>query len=247
MVGDGMTPRPIHTAPIAVGPTEEPVPAFLYCPEDCHWQMRMWLRAGVYNGTWLSQGWRLASDPSGELRSTGWLLLYACESHCKAAVSIAQPVEFTRETRFVGSASVNLRDVIAPPMKESMTDHPIHGGTVLLLEDEALIAVTLQDDLEEAGYAVAGPFMTCANALEWLGDHNPDLAILDTVLKDGPCKEVAVTLTQQGVPFLVYSGHPEDWNTLSELSSATWVEKPATGEVLLQALAGLKRRASAPL
>jgi DNA-binding response OmpR family regulator len=29
---------------------------------------------------------------------------------------------------------------------------------VLLLEDEALIAVALQDSLEDAGYVVAGPF-----------------------------------------------------------------------------------------
>ncbi len=68
-----------------------------------------------------------------------------------------------------------------------MTDQPISRGTVLLLEDEALIAVALQDDLEEAGYWVAGPFVSCASALAWLGDYRPDLAVLDTVLKDGPC------------------------------------------------------------
>ncbi len=119
-------------------------------------------------------------------------------------------------------------------------------GTVLLLEDEALIAVALQADLEEAGYSVAGPFVTCAGALEWLAGHRPDLAILDTVLKDGPCKEVALTLTSRGVPLLVYSGHAEGRNTLSELASATWVEKPATTEDLLQAVAGLRGRAAAP-
>ncbi len=127
-----------------------------------------------------------------------------------------------------------------------MSDHQTRSGTVLLLEDEALIAVALQADLEEAGYAVAGPFVTCANALEWLTSHRPDLAILDTVLKDGPCKEVALTLTSRGVPFLVYSGHAEDRNTLSELTNAIWVEKPATTEVLLQAVAALRGRTAAP-
>jgi hypothetical protein len=39
---------------------------------------------------------------------------------------------------------------------------------VLLLEDEALIVLNLQDDLQDAGYEVAGPFTTCAAALEWL-------------------------------------------------------------------------------
>jgi DNA-binding response OmpR family regulator len=126
-----------------------------------------------------------------------------------------------------------------------MSDHQTRSGTVLLLEDEALIAVALQADLEEAGYAVAGPFVTCANALEWLTSRRPDLAILDTVLKDGPCKEVALTLTRQGVPFLVYSGHREDLNTLPELASAAWVEKPATAEMILKAVAGLGPRVGA--
>ncbi len=135
------------------------------------------------------------------------------------------------------------------PAVTSLTQMPndlAQRGTVLLLEDEALIAVALQADLEEAGYLVAGPFVTCASALEWLADHRPDLAILDTVLKDGPCKEVALTLTRQGVPLLVYSGHAEDRNTLSELTNAIWVEKPATTEVLLQAVAGLTGRTAAP-
>ena len=126
-----------------------------------------------------------------------------------------------------------------------MSDQPAQSGTVLLLEDEALIAVALQADLEDAGHNVAGPFITCASALDWLTGNKPDLAILDTVLKDGPCKEVALRLTSLGVPVLVYSGHAEDVNTLPELANATWVEKPATGETILQALVGLTSRASA--
>lgn len=86
-----------------------------------------------------------------------------------------------------------------------------HGRPlVLLLEDEALIAITLQDDLQDAGYEVAGPFVTCAAALEWLGTETPNTAILDAALKDGPCREIALELSRRGVPFLIYSGHHED-------------------------------------
>ena len=116
------------------------------------------------------------------------------------------------------------------------------NGLVMLLEDEALIALNLQTELEEAGYEVAGPFATCSSALEWLGGALPELAILDTVLKDGPCKEVALALVRRGVPFVVYSGHREDLNTFEEFKSATWVEKPATTETLLDALACLQSR-----
>jgi DNA-binding response OmpR family regulator len=128
-----------------------------------------------------------------------------------------------------------------------MSCAPDHRGTVLLLEDEALIAVALQADLEDAGYSVAGPFVTCASALEWLVSHRPDAAILDTVLKDGPCKEVALKLKQQGVPFIVYSGHAEDLNALPAFEGVTWVEKPATAEALLNTLAVLRSTATAPV
>ena len=117
----------------------------------------------------------------------------------------------------------------------------------MLLEDEALIAVALQADLEDAGYTVAGPFTTCVSALEWLAGNRPDLAVLDTVLKDGPCKEVALKLTSLEVPFVVYSGHIEDLNTFPELATATWVEKPATAEVLLRAVAGLRSKDPVPV
>ncbi len=137
----------------------------------------------------------------------------------------------------------------SPPLRQvhsqPMSQHPEHRGCVLLLEDEALIAVALQADLEEVGYTVAGPFMTCAHALAWLSDQRPDFAVLDTVLKDGPCQEVALKLTRQGVPFLVYSGFAGDLNTLPELAHVTWVEKPAMADVLLKALSGLRLQAAA--
>ena len=57
-----------------------------------------------------------------------------------------------------------------------------------LAEDEAVIAMALADDLEAAGYAVAGAFATCESALEWLKGETPDLAVLDPMLKDGICR-----------------------------------------------------------
>ena len=105
---------------------------------------------------------------------------------------------------------------------------------VLILEDEALIALNLQDELQDAGYAVAGPFTTCAAALAWLQTATPDAAILDAALKDGPCREIALELSRREVPFLIYSGHHEDRQLLSEFHHLTWIEKPVPSEVLVQ-------------
>ena len=39
---------------------------------------------------------------------------------------------------------------------------------VLVAEDQALIAMMIPHELEEAGYEVLGPFTTCADASDWI-------------------------------------------------------------------------------
>src|SRR5215203_4769157 len=60
---------------------------------------------------------------------------------------------------------------------------------ILLAEDEAIIAIDLADSLTRAGFDVAGPFATCAQAEGWLKTGAPDAAILDNLLQDGPCDD----------------------------------------------------------
>jgi DNA-binding response OmpR family regulator len=106
---------------------------------------------------------------------------------------------------------------------------------VLVLEDEALIALNLQDELHDSGHEVAGPFTTCSAALQWLQTATPDTAILDATLNDGSCHRVAIELSGRGVPFLIYSGHSEDCQFLAEFDHVTWIEKPVPPSVLVQA------------
>jgi DNA-binding response OmpR family regulator len=111
-----------------------------------------------------------------------------------------------------------------------------HGKPlILLLEDEALIALDLQDELQDAGYEVAGPFTTCSAALEWLRTETPDSAILDATLKDGACREIALELSRREVPFLIYSGYHEDCALRAEFQHLTWIEKPVPSAGLVQA------------
>ncbi len=116
-----------------------------------------------------------------------------------------------------------------------MAPHPDSRPLVLILEDEALIALDVHDELRDAGYEAAGPFTTCAAALEWLQTATPDTAILDAALKDGPCREIALELTRLRVPFLIYSGYHEDPELLAAFSHVTWIEKPAPSSVLIEA------------
>jgi DNA-binding response OmpR family regulator len=118
---------------------------------------------------------------------------------------------------------------------DQMTRHSNSRPLILVLEDEALIALNVQDELQDAGYEVAGPFSTCSAALKWLQTTTPDMAILDTTLKDGPCQEVALELSRREVPFLIYSGYQEDQQLLSDFQHVTWIEKPVPSEALVQA------------
>jgi DNA-binding response OmpR family regulator len=116
-----------------------------------------------------------------------------------------------------------------------MTDHSNSRPLVLVLEDEVLIGIDIQDELREAGYCVAGPFTTCAAALEWLRTSTPDVAVLDAALKDGSCREIARELEKRAVPFLIYSGYGEDQTLLAEFRHALWIEKPIPPSELVQA------------
>jgi DNA-binding response OmpR family regulator len=77
--------------------------------------------------------------------------------------------------------------------------------SVLLLEEEAIIALDVEFNLSQAGYTIAAVFSTSAGALDWLSDHSPGVAILDVRLKDGPSHHVARTLSERTIPFIVHS------------------------------------------
>ena len=90
-----------------------------------------------------------------------------------------------------------------------MSESPRRRGEkplVLVAEDEAIIALELEDSLTSAGFGVAGPFSTCAEAEAWLKAGEPDAAILDNQLKDGPCDALAADLSRRGVPLSSSAG-----------------------------------------
>ena len=102
-----------------------------------------------------------------------------------------------------------------------------HQPSVLLIEDDALIGFDLSDALQSAGYRVLGPLATAAEALSLLGQETPTLAVVDIMLKDGPCTELVRELRQRGVPFLVHSGCRLDEPLAGEFLGVPWLSKPA--------------------
>ena len=97
---------------------------------------------------------------------------------------------------------------------------------VLVAEDQAIVAMAIQDELTDAGFEVAGPFGTCAAAMDWLHRNSPDYAILDLALQDGPCTDVALELRRRGVGFAVFSGSAQH-EAEPVFAEAPWYEKPS--------------------
>ena len=113
---------------------------------------------------------------------------------------------------------------------------PGAGKRVLVAEDEALISVILSGDLRDEGYLIAGPFSRGDEALAWLAGDTPDLAIVDYVLRDGPCTALTRVLRERGVPFVIFSGYARSPEVRDELDDAPWFDKPASLDELLAAL-----------
>jgi hypothetical protein len=93
----------------------------------------------------------------------------------------------------------------------------------------------IEATLSEVGLEVAGPFCSCADALAWAEHATPDVALLDYVLKDGPCTALVRMLLRRGVPVLIYSGIPQD-DIPPDLGPVTWIEKPVERTKLIDVL-----------
>lgn len=104
-----------------------------------------------------------------------------------------------------------------------MTVRPI----CMIVENEALIAMALDDELVDAGFEISGPFHSGAAALLAVERAPPDIAVLDSVLNDGPCFELARVLKCAGIPFVIHSASDRTDLSAPELADALWIAKPS--------------------
>src|SRR4051812_16210286 len=109
------------------------------------------------------------------------------------------------------------------------------NASVLVVEDEALIAMDLQALLEDAGYKVLGPANSTAAAMALLDGNEPDVALLDVNLGRSDVFGVANELALRKTKLIFLTGH-----TAQRLPQAhrhrPLVAKPYLPHVLLQAV-----------
>lgn len=91
-----------------------------------------------------------------------------------------------------------------------MSDDFLAGRRILCVEDETLVAMLIEDILQELGCETIGPFAKASVALEALGSVQIDGALLDVNLRGQDSYSIADALQRMGCPFLFLTGYGEE-------------------------------------
>jgi len=168
-----------------------------------------------------SGGWRHAAQAVGEGLLSDLprsrreaLLLTAVEGFSVADVAII----LDRDEAAVIADIAAARDEISQAM----------AGRVLIIEDEPVIAMHLQDIVEEMGHSVCGLASTHDEATELSRSTNPDLVLADIRLADGSSGIDAVKeiLADRSVPVVFITAYPERLLTGERPEPTYLVTKP---------------------
>ncbi|WP_347137939.1 HWE histidine kinase domain-containing protein [Paracoccus sp. SSK6] len=114
---------------------------------------------------------------------------------------------------------------------------------VLLVEDQTLIAMSLEAELLDHGLQVCGRAATVAAALAMIDRDPPDLAVLDVNLAQEDSLPVAERLQGQGIPFVFATGYGADFGIPARFSGTPIASKPYQLQEILQKLVEAEARA----
>ena len=107
---------------------------------------------------------------------------------------------------------------------------------ILIVDDEALLAMELESEVEEAGHEIVGVAAESKQALSLIEKSSPQFAFVDIQLLDGPTGiDVGRHLASRSIPYVFVSGNlkriPEDF-----AGALGAIEKPYTMNGLQNAL-----------
>lgn len=108
------------------------------------------------------------------------------------------------------------------------------GKRILVVEDEALIAIMVADMLAELGAIVVGPAPTIAKGMALAETETLDAALLDVNVRDERIDPVAEMLKTRGIPMVFATGYGAR-AMINGVAGAT-IDKPYTQQMLAKAL-----------
>ena len=111
-----------------------------------------------------------------------------------------------------------------------------HDVLVLVVEDEAILALDLEIILMRHGCRVLGPAATVDEALHLLRTETPDVALLDVNVRGRMVTPVAEELRARHVPFVLASAYERFDGAMAALDGVPNVGKPTSERRLMAAL-----------
>lgn len=116
------------------------------------------------------------------------------------------------------------------------------GVSVLVVENDALLAMSIQDTLAGAGCERVEIEFSGQQVVEKIAKQRFDLATLSLTSPDGAGPETAKQLEKHNIPFVYISGY--DKSLFPDLPQAPWLSKPFADTDLLSAVKVALDRAS---
>jgi DNA-binding NtrC family response regulator len=114
------------------------------------------------------------------------------------------------------------------------------GRRVLIVEDEAMIAMLLEMVLLNADCAVVGPIASVRGALRLIDSEQFDAAVVDFRLGNDDSGEIMDVLAERGVPFLLMTGQSRA-DLPPKLRHLNVLAKPFEAEALVEAVEKILR------
>jgi DNA-binding NtrC family response regulator len=116
----------------------------------------------------------------------------------------------------------------------------LRGARILVVEDDAILAMELGMILQDAGAEIAGPCRSVPDALAMIAQRNDiAAAVLDVRIGHETIAPVAHQLSRRGTPFVFYTGQIARDPTLAEWPNCKVISKPAAASAIVSAVADL--------
>lgn len=191
----------------------------------------------VLHSIWNSSGAPMA-DAEGSISSRAQAHLAALTHNSREALLLNTIEGFDTDQiaaimNIDGAEAANLVEIALREMESSVR------GAVLVIEDEAIIAMDIVDIVEGMGHRVTGNARTHAEAVTLASADRPDLILADIQLADNSSGVEAVNeiLAQFGeLPVIFITAFPERLLTGERPEPAFLINKPYTEEQIRSAV-----------
>ncbi len=118
--------------------------------------------------------------------------------------------------------------MIAPACEHA----PLAGMRILVVEDNYLVALSLQQHLEDLGCTVVGPVPSLAEGMASVDAGDLDGAILDINIIGGTSAPIAHKLRDRQCPFFFITGYTSPRLLPDELTDCRRLMKPIDEDLL---------------